>query len=57
MHKQSRTKNKFTTSHQQADVQPLSGKQGLSSGTVSWEDITSLQTPPVDDPGGFFKSW
>lgn len=33
-----RTRNSITTSHQQAGVQPLSGKQGSSHVTVSFED-------------------
>jgi len=38
MYKQSKPRYLFTTSHQQAGVQPLQGKQGSSHRMASWED-------------------
>lgn len=48
MHKQSKTRNSFATSHRQADVKPCPGKQGSSCVMVSWEGKHhDLEHPPL----------
>ena len=51
MHKQCKIRNLFTAAHRQADVKPLSGKQGLSTHSVSLGRPTpSPQMSPCPPP-------
>jgi len=58
VHKRSKTRNSFTTSHWQAGVHPSPGKQGSITCMVTWEDkCHNSKRPLLSSSSPRFISW